>query len=194
MKVCNNWISFAGCLVLLLAASSCSRKVYLKRIDNFFNASATEEKGKYMAEDYRSYFGEKKGEGKDKTSSLQSFLKWDAPLDPDIEILHYTVDKNKWIIELNEQNDFTKPIGFPGWKAKEIITLNSKGFIREAIYIPDPANPSYRKWLQPAVDWLQENMPDSLHDVYQDGRLIQTATTAEEWVRLLNTWHQATAR
>ena len=123
-----------------------------------------------------------------------SFLKWDAPLHPDIKILNYTIDENKWTIEFNEQNDFTKPIRFPGWKAKEIITLNKKGFIKEAIYIPDPANPSYRKWLQPAVDWLQKNMPDSLHDVYQNGKLIQTEVTAAEWVRLLKHWRETTTK
>ncbi len=190
----NKCISFFICLLILLLVSSCINKIYLKRIETYFNASTEEKKAKYMADDYRSYFAEKTGEGEDKTSSLQSFLKWDAPLHPDIKIFHYTFDKNKWTIELNEQNDFTKPIDFPGWKAKEIITLNKKGLIKEAIYIPDSANSSYKKWLQPAVDWLQKNMPDSLHDVYQNGKLIQTEATAKEWVRLLKHWRETIAK
>ena len=190
----NTYISFSICLLLLSSVSSCTQKIYLKRIETYFNASSAEMKAKYMADDYRSYFAEKKDEGEDKTSSLQSFLKWDAPLHPDVKILHYSVDKNKWTIELNEQNDFTKPIGFPGWNAKEVISLNKKGFIKEAIYIPDPPNPPYKKWLQPAVDWLQKNIPDSLRDVYQNGKLIQTESTAKESVRLLKYWHETSAK
>jgi hypothetical protein len=189
----NKCILFFISFVILLSVLSCTQGIYLKRIETYFNASTTEKKTKYMAEDYHSYFAEKKGEGKDKASSLQSFLKWDAPLHPDIKILHYTIDKNKWTIELNEQNDFTKPIGFPGWKAKEIITLNKKGFIKEAIYIPDSANPPYKTWLQPVVAWLEKNMPDSLHHVYQNGKLVQTEATAKEWVRLLKLWRETTA-
>jgi hypothetical protein len=59
-----------------------------------------------MAEDYRSFFMEKKGEGENKKQALQSFLNWDAPLHPDVHILNYTANGRTWKVEFNEQNDF----------------------------------------------------------------------------------------
>jgi hypothetical protein len=83
---------------------------------------------------------------------------------------------------------------FPGWKATELITFNSQKLIEQAIYIPDSTNPSYKKWLQPAVDWLQINMPDSLSGVYQNGRLIQNEESAKKWVWLLTQWKENTRK
>ena len=106
--------------------------------------------------------------------------------------MSYNKDQNKWTVTFNEQNDFSKLIGFPGWKATAIITVNSAGLIEEMIYIPDPANPSYKKWLQPAIDWLQLNYPVELADVYKNDKLVKTEATARKWVSLLKKWHGRT--
>ena len=76
---------------------------------------------------------------------MLSFQNRDAPLHPQIDILKYNVSKNTCPVAFNEQNDFSKLIGFPGWKATEIITLNSRKLIEETIYIPDSTAPSYKK-------------------------------------------------
>jgi hypothetical protein len=187
----SRYLSFFIRLLILSSVASCTQRIYLKRINAYLNAPDAGTKERYMAYDYHSYFSQKKGEGEDKTASLESFSRWDASLNPDIKILSYSVANRRWQIDLNEQNDFSKSIGYPGWKAKEILILNKKGFIKEAIYIPDPASPSYKKWLQPAVEWLQKNIGDSLNHVYQNGKLIQTAATAREWVTLLKRWRDS---
>ena len=128
--------------------------MYLKKIKTYFHASDVNEKSKCMADDFHSFFAEKKGAGHNKDSFLLSFQNWDAPLHPQIDILKYNVSKNTYTVICNEQNDFSKLIGFPGWKATEIITFNSKKLIEETIYIPDSTNPSYKKWFLPAVTWL----------------------------------------
>ena len=182
-------------LALLLAFSaSCINRAYLHRIETYLNAHSPEGKGKYMSEDYRSYFLEKKGEGKNKEQALQSFLKWDAPLHPDISILNHVVNGNTWKIEFNEQNDFSKLIGFPGWKGTGMIRFNSKKMIDEMIYIPDDTNPDYKKWLHPAVQWLQKNNPSELNEVYKGSKLIQTPETAKKWVSLLQLWRKEAGR
>ena len=79
---------------------------------------------------------------------------------------------------------------FHGWKGTKIVTFNSRKLIEETIYIPDSTNPSYKKWLQPAVTWLQLNMPDSLNMIYKNEKLIQNAATAKQWVHLLTMWRQ----
>jgi hypothetical protein len=180
-----NRISFVSALFIL---SSCSQKIYLHRIQTFFNASTIKEKSKYLADDYHSFFLEKKGPGETKTEDLASFLKWDAPLHPDISIIKYSVNKNVWTIDLNEQNDFAKLIDFPGWRATEIITFNSHKLIQETVYVPHDNNPDYKKWLQPAVEWLQKNYPQEMKQTYVNGKLIQTNETAKKWVELLKAW------
>jgi hypothetical protein len=181
-------------LLIAFAFLSCSTNIYLHRIKVYLNASTAKTKSKYLSEDYHSFFEEKKGEGKNKTAAIKSFLEWDAPLHPDIQILNYTVNGNEWKVKFNEQNDFTKPIGFPGWKGTEIIRFNSRKEIEEVFYIPDPDNPPYKKWLQPAVNWLQKNKPEELNEVYKDEKLVQTSETAKKWAVLLQFWQKETSK
>ena len=154
------------------------------------NAHTVKTKGRYLSEDYHSFFIEKKGTGEDKRATLSSFLNWDAPLHPDITILNYSVNGEEWRVEFNEQNDFSKLIGFAGWKGTEIIHFNSKKKIRETTYIPNNENPDYKKWLQPAIDWLQKNRREELDEVYKKGKLVQTPETAKKWVELLQLWRK----
>jgi hypothetical protein len=174
-----------SCLVVV----SCTNKIYLKRIESYLNASTIEAKSKYMAEDCRSYFEEKKGEGKDKQAALKSFSNWDAPMHPDVKILNYTSEGNVWTVHFNEKNDFAKLIAFPGWNGTSHFTFKKK-LIVESIYIPDSTNPSYKPYLRPALDWLQKNMPVQLDEVYKDNKLIQTEESARKWIMLLTTWKE----
>jgi len=175
-------------LLLLLLRPGEPSEAILKKIKSFLNASRVEEKSKYMSGAYRFYFAKKEGNGEGKDSSLQSLQKWDGPLHPDIKIISYSRSRNTWTLRINERNDFTKLIGFPGWKATEVITFDDSGLISEAMYVPQPNQPNYKDWLKPAVEWLQATAADSLRDVYQNGKLIQTGTTARKWVRLLTRW------
>jgi hypothetical protein len=103
------------------------------------------------------------------------------------------VRNNEWKVEFNEQNDFSKLIGYPGWKGTELISFNSKKKIQQVIYIPNDANPNYKKWLEPAIAWLKKNKPNELDEVYKNGKLVQSAATAKKWVSLLKTWRNQTA-
>jgi len=60
--------------------------------------------------------------------------------------------------------------------------------------VPDQDNPPYRKWLQPAVDSLQQNRSTELSEVYKGGKLIQTPEAASKWVELLQLWHKQTGK
>jgi len=177
-------------ILLLIPLLSCTNKVCLHRIKTYLDAHTVKTKSRYLSEGYHSFFMDKKGKGEDKAEALHSFLNWDAPLRPDITILNYSINGNEWKVEVNEQNDFSKLIGFPGWKATEIISFNSKKKINEVIYIPNDANPDYKKWLQPAVDWLQKNKSTELDEIYKKGRLVQTSETARKWISLLQLWRK----
>ena len=141
-----------------------------------------------MAENYHSFFISRKEAGRNKSETLLSFKNWDGQLHPDITIINYSFHDSVWEVKFNEQNDFSKAISFPGWKATETFIFNSNNLIQETIYLPDSTNLSYKTFLQPALNWLQQNMPDELSKVYQNGKLIQTETTANKWKMLLNEW------
>lgn len=179
-------------LFCCFALLSCTKKIYLQTIDFFLNADTVEEKSKFMAENYRSFFEEKKGDGKDKQNTLKSFANWDGPMHPQVEILNYSVNGKIWTVHFNEKNDFARLIGYPGWKGTAQISFNSKKLISEFIYIPDSSNSSYTPYLQPALDWLQQNMPDQLAQVYQDKRLVKTQESAKKWILLLTLWKEKT--
>lgn len=72
-----------------------------------------------------------------------------------------------------------------------IITFNSKGLINETIYIPDSTNAPYRKWLQPAIDWLQINMPAELNKIYVDKKLVKNEDAANTWKKVLKKWNDS---
>ena len=184
----NMVILFAGCFII--SFFSCKTSAPLKKINAYLNASTITAKSKYLADNYRSYFMEKKGDGKDKTAALKSFQNWDGSLNPDVKILQYTVNDRTWFVQFNEQNDFSKLIDYPGWKGSMSITLNSQGLIQETIYFPDSTNPPYKRWLQPALDWLEKNKPDDLKLVYQDKKLVQNEVAANKWKELLREWRK----
>lgn len=177
-------------IIVVLQLPACRSNRQLSAIHSYLNAYTIGQKEKYMAENYRSFFEKKAGDGKNKTDALKSFSKWDAPLHPDIKILSSSYRENKWVISFIEQNDFTKLIGFPGWKATDSIKINNRGLIEEIIYMPDESNPNYKQWLKPAVDWLRQNKPGELNEVYQDGKLIQNESSARKWVELLTEWKE----
>ena len=133
---------------------------------------------------------DKKNEGKDKATALKSFQNWDGALNPDVNILEYTVNDRTWLVKFNEQNDFSKLIDYPGWKGSMSITLNGEGLIQETIYFPDSTNPPYKRWLQPALDWLEKNKPDDLKLIYQDKKLVQNEVAANKWKELLGEWRR----
>jgi hypothetical protein len=145
-----------------------------------------------MAENYRNFFLEKKGEGKTKSEALSSFMDWDGPMHPDIKITGHSVLGKVWTVKFLEQNDFTKLLGFPGWKGTMTFTFDSKGLIQETFYVPDADNPPYKPYFTPALDWLRKNKPDELNEVYQDNKLIQTEVAANKWRELLKAWRDQT--
>ena len=123
---------------LLACLVSCTSNTYLHRIETYLNAHTPEMKGKYMAEEYHSFFMEKKGEGESKSQALQSFLEWDAPLHTDIHILNYTTNGNT--INLNFYSGRTmqfsinsnKDLDGSGYRLTRFPSLN--GHTIEGVY------------------------------------------------------------
>jgi hypothetical protein len=186
-------------VVAFLGAVAFSRaddrdKTRLENLTAFLNASSADARGKLMADDYRFYFNERKGDGGSKEKSLESFDNWDGPLHPDVRILEHEADGDVWTVTIVERNDFAKLIEFPGWKATETITFDDANRVREVIYIPIQGGKDYREYLHPALDWLAANRPDDLKKVYDldKKRLIQTRASAKKWVELLTEWREAT--
>lgn len=96
-------------------------------------------------------FLERKGEGEGKATTLQSFQNWDGPLHPDVKIPEYTLEDRNWLVKFNEQNDFSKLIGFRGWKGFNVNQLQHKRPDHGNYLHSGFNNPSYKSWLQPAL-------------------------------------------
>src|SRR5579872_4165062 len=94
--------------ILTVFLTACSNKIYLERASAYMNASNPEQKSKYMADGFRSYFFEDgKGDGKNKDQVLNSLMKWDGPMHPDIPIQKYTRTGDTFTVYFIEKNDFT---------------------------------------------------------------------------------------
>src|SRR5438105_11624041 len=91
-------------IVILFSCTlvSCGNKIYLHRIKTYLSASTRESKGRFLSDDFQSFFLEWKGEGKNKTTALQSFLNWDAPLHPDVSVTSYKAHANTWTVQFVE--------------------------------------------------------------------------------------------
>jgi hypothetical protein len=174
-------------------ATALPNETRLVNLRAFLNAPSAEARGKLMADDYHFYFSERTGDGGSKEKSLASYDNWDGPLHPDVKIRDYRVEGDVWTISVIELNDFAKLIGYPGWKATETITFDDANLIREVIYVPVESG-NYKSYLAPALDWLEENRPDELKQVYDldRARLIQSNASATQWVELLTEWREAT--
>lgn len=122
---------------------------------------------------------------------LVSLMKWDGPLHPDVKILRYSRSERKFIVYFLERNDFSKLIGYPGWKGKAGFIFDSKKRVSEYEYFPDSTNLSYKPYLQPAITWLQKYYPNEVSTIYRNGKLIQNEVAAKRWIRLLTMWRNA---
>lgn len=181
-------LAFIIWLLVWLPEKTCTGNMYLDEIKTYLNASTVAAKSKFTAADYHSYFLNKDQSGKNKNESLAAFQSWDAPMHPDVSILNYAHGDSIWKVTFNEQNDFSKAINYPGWKGTTTFTFNADGLIKETVYVPDSANPSYKPYLQPALTWLERNEPLELNEVYQNNKLIQTEMSANKWKELLQEW------
>jgi hypothetical protein len=180
-------------LPLLCLLYSCTQKTYLKRSLSYLNASDESTKSRYMGPGFRSYFAEnEKDSGKNKEQVLHSFMSWDGPMHPDIKMLHHSIHGRTCTVDFLEQNDFSKLIGFPGWKGRAVFVFTSKKYIQRYTYFPDSTNPPYKPYLEPALDWLEKNKPEELKLVYQNKKLVQNQNSAKLWVQLLKQWREQT--
>jgi hypothetical protein len=165
---------------------------YLKTINATLKCKTIDQLLTFYAEDYRFYFIRKEGEGTSKAKAVKG-LEWDYALHPDLSLLEVvSQDKGEVVVRFHEENDFTKLLGFPGWDANMKYTFDEKGLIREKIYYPNTTAPDYVNYFKPAVEWLKENKPTELNEVYKDKKLIQNAESAKKWVELLKEWRKAT--
>jgi hypothetical protein len=165
-----------------------------RAVQQYLAAQTLDEASALLAPDYRIWFGERSGEGKDRAAALE-MLRWDFALNPYRRLDELTVgDDGTVTIRVHEENDLSRLIAYPGWNATSTFTVNAQGLITSQLYVPDPGRPDWHPYLEPALVWLRANRPEALERVYPDGRVIQTGDTARQWVALLKAWRQSMAQ
>jgi hypothetical protein len=174
--------------IISVVLVACTGGIYVRKADSFLNAQTAEEKSFYMAESFRSYHNDKSGKVANKSEMLIDFRNWDAHLQPDVNIYAYKRKKDTLFIKFVERNDFSRLISFPGWRASMKIAFDPNKLISETIYFADTANSDLKKWLQPAISWLQLHSSDELNQVYKNGQIVKTEEAAKLWKTLLQRW------
>lgn len=146
-----------------------------------------------LAEDYRLWFGEKKGEPMRKDEAAR-VLEWDYALRPRRRIRWLRVSGRTVVVGAHEDNDFSLLLDFPGWDAVSTFEIDRAGKISSQTYLPARGQPEWKPYLEKALPWLRARRPDVLARIYPGNRLARTTEAAREWVRVLREWRAATGR
>lgn len=146
-----------------------------------------------LGPEYRLWFGERSGQGIDRTKVAQ-MLVWDFALHPRHRIDEITVRGKVVVVRGHEDNDFSLLIGFPGWDATSTYVVDERGRIATQLYVPRAGQGEWRPYLDAPLAWIREHHPDSIARVFPNDRLAQTAEGAAEWVTLLRAWRASTGQ
>jgi len=95
---------------------------------------------------------------------------------------------------VHEENDFSRLIDFPGWDSSSTFLVDEDGQIAWQVYVPEPGQPEWRPYLEPALAWIREHRADALPVIFPDGKLGRSEEAARLWVSVLREWRAATGR
>lgn len=185
----HRWLLFlAG---LLFGAAGCSLPVHAVR--QYLDAATREEAVSRLAPDYRLWFGERKGPGISRESAGE-MLRWDYTLNVAHQIRSIASNDGVVTARVHEDNDFSRLIDFPGWDSTSTFLVGDDGRIVWQVYVPEPGQPEWRPYLDPALAWIREHRADALPTIFPDGKLARSEESARMWVRVLREWRAATGR
>ena len=186
----------AFCLLLIvICVIGCADRARNKRVTKRLLTNYSEAQlKKYAGESFKAYFASKKSGGQTLDAYIASLNEWDFPLHGRFDILELHAAADSATAIVNEQNDFSKGIGYPGWKATIILHFDDNHRITEQIYFPYADNADYRAWLKPALEWLIINRAETVSQIFniERSRLIKSPQSAKMWVKLLNEWKSET--
>jgi hypothetical protein len=182
-------------LALLAAALTSTCAITAPRdpagaVRTYLAASTREQALQVLAPEYRLWFGQRQGEGLDRTH-VAAMLEWDFALHPRHRIVSLESRGSEVSALVHEDNDFSLLIGFPGWDATSTYTVTEDGTIASQVYVPVGAT-DWRPYLDAPLAWIRANRPDVLPRIFPDGKLRQDGTAAREWVETLRAWRAAT--
>jgi hypothetical protein len=178
-------------LLILACASSGGRAEAAVR--RYLASTTLDQAMAALAPEYRLWFGRRSGDGISRETAGR-MLQWDFALHPRHRIDGLSAERAEVVARVHEDNDFSLLIGFPGWDATSTFTLDANGRITSQLYVPREGQPEWRPYLDAPLAWLREHRAERLARVFIDGRLVQTAESAVEWVRLLREWRAATGQ
>ncbi len=182
-------------LLVILSSTGCNDKKdsFAKPdpVAKLYTSKSKRNHLKQLSEDYRLYFRKIEGSGINK-EILSKMLDWDYNLNASKKILDTAyLSKDSIVLLSHEENDFSRLIGFPGWKSENTFTITDNKIDLQLYKPVDEIN--YKPYLEPAIHWLLENDSLGLIKIYnlQKGLLIQDSIAAGRWVKLLTKWKMA---
>lgn len=146
---------------------------------------------RHLAPDARIWFGEKTGPGRPKTLT-GGWGAWDIEMHAvntydDVAITDETIAAT-----FHERNDFSRLIGFPGWRSRSTFWLDEHDRISEQLYEPLPQHPPQSACFDAPLEWARQHRPDVLAEIYPDDQFAPSTETARRWRELLIDWRTDT--
>jgi hypothetical protein len=186
---------FLTSLLGAIVVSSCASAAHhdsIAVVQSYLSSKTRDEAVSFFAPDYRLWFGKRSGDGIDR-AHVAKMLEWDYALNARHRIDTITAHGAEVTAQVHEDNDFSRLIGFPGWDASSTFVVDEEGRIVSQLYVPTGAT-DWRPYLDRPLEWIREHYPDALPRIFPDGKLVQTAESAREWVALLREWRAATGQ
>ncbi len=182
-------------IVTIASGTGCSsRHSYQRTLDSYLaakQAGDAKQAATYLAPDARIWFDEKTGPGRPK-SPISGWGAWDLELNAvntysDVEIVG-----NSLTALFHEQNDFSRLIGFPGWRSRSTYWFDEQGRIAEQLYEPMAQHPPMQAYFDAPLRWARTHHADELAAIYPEEQFRPNTDTARRWRTLLLAWRAET--
>lgn len=121
-------------------------------------------------------------------------LGWDKGVNGGVSYKELVVEGDSITGLFTERNDFFELIGIKELMAKITFTFDKSRLIVRQSYTPLPNQSSFQVKMQLAVEWLRENRPGEIDEIYHQNQIQFNRESGERWLALLKEWKKATQK
>lgn len=184
----------AATVAAIAGLGGCTTKhPYQATLDRYLaarQAGRVDDASACLSPDARIWFEQKTGPGRPK-SLTGGWGAWDVEMNAANTYDNVVITGDTLAATFHEQNDFSRLIGFPGWRSRSTFWFDDQGRISEQLYVPLPQHPPQQACFDPALDWAREHRPDELAGIYPNDQFEPSTETARRWRALLIEWRTA---
>lgn len=190
----NSRLRTMAAAVMLTALGGCAgAHSYKQTLDAYLaarQAGDVELAGRHLSPDARIWFDVKTGPGRPK-SLTGGWGAWDIEMNAVNTYDEVVITDDSISATFHERNDFSRLIGFPGWRSRSTFWFDEQGRIVEQLYVPLPQHPPQRVCFEAPLQWARLHRADELEVIYPNDRFEPSAESGRRWRALLIEWRNA---